>query len=524
MAKRILTTAQETQFKEWVEDGNVAKIDDNTYLEQTTQWTKKFTLDELKTFFKREYLSNDNAGIDNDTEHTFKDKKFDITYTVRKSPTRSDRWEIVSSSPNWQSDDIEMYVSEEDALEIAKIKAGIKKEDDPEAFYMGNIDKFSDGGSALRNFVITATGISKQNKEHLINMGVQLNFQGVGYYLYVKGEDKDKVLEYLRKNNIDFTPHYKGGGAIGKDLTIQRRDLLNELVNNGVIDEEHFYFDDVNSAISSNNAEQMREVIEELILSDIIDKEDWNYSLAKKLSRKQKFSDGGSIMKKTMNEFKQHKLHSSSGDIVTNPKQAVAIGLSKERRGKFENGGGVDNSIVKTEYMGYSLETSIQPSGATTTIASKNKDYIFGTFSTALEEKTSVEKMQEKIRSQKFGNGGSIEEQNYAMAQNDNKAIMHHSKELNEVLKTKRVIPAWALALINQSSQNLSNVTHYLDGAKQFAKGGVSKKIYGDNVTFIDAIGNEQVGMVQDMDDKGIEVFYEERFMRVPTHRIVKFH
>jgi Family of unknown function (DUF6496) len=34
---------------------------------------------------------------------------------------------------------------------------------------------------------------------------------------------------------------------------------------------------------------------------------------------------------KVMHEFKQGKLESSSGDKVTNPKQAVAIGLSEAR-------------------------------------------------------------------------------------------------------------------------------------------------------------------------------------------------
>lgn len=55
------------------------------------------------------------------------------------------------------------------------------------------------------------------------------------------------------------------------------------------------------------------------------------------------YAKGGTtdIMGKTMHEFKKHKLKSSSGDIVTNRKQAIAIGLSKERSGKFARGGSV---------------------------------------------------------------------------------------------------------------------------------------------------------------------------------------
>ncbi len=39
-------------------------------------------------------------------------------------------------------------------------------------------------------------------------------------------------------------------------------------------------------------------------------------------------------VEKTMEEFKEHKLHSGSkkGPLVSNPKQAIAIGLSEARK------------------------------------------------------------------------------------------------------------------------------------------------------------------------------------------------
>ena len=39
----------------WMDDGNVEKIGENTYIEQTTQWRKKFTAVELARFFLREF-------------------------------------------------------------------------------------------------------------------------------------------------------------------------------------------------------------------------------------------------------------------------------------------------------------------------------------------------------------------------------------------------------------------------------------------------------------------------------------
>lgn len=68
---------------------------------------------------------------------------------------------------------------------------------------------------------------------------------------------------------------------------------------------------------------------------------------------------GKAKVRKVMDEFKAGKLKSSSGQKVTNPKQAIAIGLSeagmskpkKESEMKYSKGGGVAPSkmgAVKT--------------------------------------------------------------------------------------------------------------------------------------------------------------------------------
>ena len=44
-------------MKEWMNDGNVIKVGEDTYIEQTTQWKKKFTEEELTEFFIKEYLN-----------------------------------------------------------------------------------------------------------------------------------------------------------------------------------------------------------------------------------------------------------------------------------------------------------------------------------------------------------------------------------------------------------------------------------------------------------------------------------
>ena len=43
------------EILKWMKDGNVERIADNAYIEQTTQWKKKFTLEELIKFYIREF-------------------------------------------------------------------------------------------------------------------------------------------------------------------------------------------------------------------------------------------------------------------------------------------------------------------------------------------------------------------------------------------------------------------------------------------------------------------------------------
>lgn len=54
--KKILNAAQLKHFKEWILDGNATEVEPGVWLEQTTQWRKKFNYEELQKFFKREYL------------------------------------------------------------------------------------------------------------------------------------------------------------------------------------------------------------------------------------------------------------------------------------------------------------------------------------------------------------------------------------------------------------------------------------------------------------------------------------
>lgn len=69
-----------------------------------------------------------------------------------------------------------------------------------------------------------------------------------------------------------------------------------------------------------------------------------------------------------------------------------------------------------------------------------------------------------------YEHGGGIEDENREMVLNENKQIKHHTEELPNAIKGKKV-PAWVVAKVHESASDLSDATHYMDGEKM-AKGG----------------------------------------------------
>ena len=78
-----------------------------------------------------------------------------------------------------------------------------------------------------------------------------------------------------------------------------------------------------------------------------------------------------------------------------------------------------------------------------------------------------------------YAKGGGIEKENAEMVLNNNKQISHHTKELASAVKGKKV-PAWVVAKVNRSANDLSDATHYLEGSK-YGKGSTIKNKYEHN-------------------------------------------
>lgn len=66
----------------------------------------------------------------------------------------------------------------------------------------------------------------------------------------------------------------------------------------------------------------------------------------------------------------------------------------------------------------------------------------------------------------KYGEGGSIEEQNNLMLKSNVKEIKHHAEELENIVSPETKIDAWVVAKAERSASDLSDITHYLDGKK----------------------------------------------------------
>jgi len=93
--------------------------------------------------------------------------------------------------------------------------------------------------------------------------------------------------------------------------------------------------------------------------------------------------------------------------------------------------------------------------------------------------------------------GGGVGKENLDMVKSQNKAISHHTKELQSQLDMGKETPAWVVSKVSRASNDLSDVTHYLDGEKMAKGGGIEtplkKFIVGHSFKFKDDKDNMYV-------------------------------
>jgi len=87
-----------------------------------------------------------------------------------------------------------------------------------------------------------------------------------------------------------------------------------------------------------------------------------------------------------------------------------------------------------------------------------------------------------KYRSRKrYGHGGNIDDKK-AMILSQIKEVHHHADELAEVVAKMDTVDAWVVGKMERATTDLSDITHYLDGTTEYAKGGMMSDNTFDNI------------------------------------------
>jgi len=75
-------------------------------------------------------------------------------------------------------------------------------------------------------------------------------------------------------------------------------------------------------------------------------------------------------------------------------------------------------------------------------------------------------------RTRRFKKGGRLVDDKKAMVLSQIKEVHHHADELAKVLANMDTVDAWVVGKMERATTDLSDITHYLDGTTQYAKGG----------------------------------------------------
>jgi DNA repair protein RadC len=194
-----------------------------------------------------------------------------------------------------------------------------------------------------------------------------------------------------------------------------------------------------------------------------------NWSGEKRTGKVTRFIDGGS-----------YEVQTKFATVMVDPDEIVAVE-------KYAEGGTIDVSQIKvgSEIVFVAGMSDAQREGVVASIISQGMYEVSSGFGKVLVDSDEI------VSVKKYGYGGSIEEQNYEMVKNNNKAIAHHSKELDSVLVKNKKVPAWVVAKVYEASNDLSDITHYLDGAKY--KEGGKLKIGGTDFSFLLKLSDKEL-------------------------------
>ena len=130
-------------------------------------------------------------------ELSFKDEDNNILYTIEQDSKGI--WTIFSVSDDWEkrNEYPSGFESKEDAIMVAKLEAGIEKEDDPEEWFMNKFDKYATGGG-LNNkiwsmsFYSTELANPRKKQSNFIRRDV------------IEAPSRTKAINIAKKKHNDF--------------------------------------------------------------------------------------------------------------------------------------------------------------------------------------------------------------------------------------------------------------------------------------------------------------------------------
>ena len=79
------------------------------------------------------------------------------------------------------------------------------------------------------------------------------------------------------------------------------------------------------------------------------------------------------------------------------------------------------------------------------------------------------------FKNDNYAEGGKLDEST-KMVLSQNKAIAHHTEELKRALQKDPNVEPWVIGKVGRAETDISDVTHYLDGRSEYARGGVMRK------------------------------------------------
>ena len=142
--------------------------------------------------------------------NVFKNKETNVTYFVEQRPDGV--WTIYSEGPQWSRREEYVYgfASESDAIDIAKLEAGITHEEDPEAYFFRRTEYATGGGVKSNQYEVELESIDNPDFEYKKRYTKKIK----KYRVSVNSieEAKKVVSEFINDNDLG------GGNFIGAQI------------------------------------------------------------------------------------------------------------------------------------------------------------------------------------------------------------------------------------------------------------------------------------------------------------------